>query len=120
MKITEAAECTGLSISTIRYYERLGICPLIQRGTDGKRRFCTNDIDWLLLLASLRATGMSLSDMRAFARLYASGDETIVQRKSALLEHRKSLEDKQLELDRCRSILDRKLKIYDQKLRNEA
>ena len=114
MKISEVAERTGLSISTIRYYEKSGLCPTVGRGADGKRRFSVTDTDWLLLLASLRATGMSLPDMRAFARLYASGDETVPQRKAALLDHRLSLDDRQAELDRCRAILDLKLKRYDE------
>lgn len=114
MKISEVAEQAGLSVSTIRYYENAGLCPAIERGPDGKRRFTAIDADWFLLLASLRETGMPMSEMRAFAALYASGDETVPQRKSALLAHRKSLDQKQAELDRCRVILDRKLLKYDE------
>jgi hypothetical protein len=58
--------------------------------------------------------------MRAFAALYASGDKTIPNRKTALLNHRQSLEDRQDELDRCREILDRKLKIYDEILEDQG
>lgn len=112
MKISEVAERAGLSVSTIRYYESSGLCPAIERGPDGKRRFSAIDADWFLLLASLRETGMPLSEMRAFAALYASGDETVPQRKAALLAHRKSLDEKQAKLDRCRAILDRKLLKY--------
>ena len=113
MKISEVAERTGLSISTIRYYEMSGLCPAIERGPDGQRRFSASDADWFLLLASLRQTGMSLSKMRSFAALYAVGDETVLQRKTALLEHRKSLSKRYAELDRCRAILERKLLKYD-------
>ncbi len=120
MKISEVAELTGLSVPTIRFYERSGLCPAIKRGSDGKRRFSSTDTDWLLLLASLRATGMPLSDVRAFAALYASGDETVLQRKAALLKHRQSLEDRQAELVRCRAILDRKLKRYDDILEGQG
>lgn len=119
MRISEVAERTGLSISTIRFYEKSGLCPHIRRGSDGKRVFSAMDADWLLLLASLRATGMPLSEMRAFATLYASGDETIPERKAALLAHRQSLEARQLELDRCRALLDRKLQRYDEILRDK-
>ena len=114
MKISEVAQRTGLSISTIRYYENAGLCPAVARGPDGKRRFSANDADWFLLLASLRETGMPLSQMRAFAALYAAGDETVQQRKTALLAHRESLSQRQAELDRCRSLLDRKLQKYDE------
>lgn len=119
MKIAEVAERTGLSISTIRFYEKSGLCPAIERGPDGKRQFSATDADWLLLFASLRATGMPLSNMRAFAALYASGSETVPQRKTALLTHRQSLDDRQAELDRCRAILEQKLKKYDEILGDE-
>lgn len=114
MKISEVAERTGLSISTIRFYEKSGLCPFIKRGSDGKRTFSVTDTEWLVLLASLRATGMPVSEMRAFAELYDSGDETIPERKVALLAHRLSLEARQEELNRCREILDRKLQRYDE------
>ncbi|MEM5473689.1 MerR family transcriptional regulator [Hoeflea sp. AS60] len=118
MKISEVAERSGLSISTIRYYEKSGLCPEVRRGTDGQRRFSATEAEWFSLLASLRATGMSLSDMRAFANLYASGHETVPQRKAALLAHRENLDGRQAELDRCRVILDRKLQTYDEVLEN--
>ncbi len=119
MKISEVAELTGLSVSTIRFYEKSGLCPIIQRGTDGKRRFSKTDADWLDLLASLRATGMRMSEMRIFADLYASGDATIPKRKDALLAHRQSLAARQAELERYRTILDRKLQKYDEIMKDQ-
>ncbi|MGV2975092.1 MerR family transcriptional regulator [Roseibium alexandrii] len=119
MMISEVAEHTGLSISTIRFYEKSGLCPFIQRGSDGMRRFSKTDADWLELLASLRSTGMPLAEMRSFAELYASGDGKIPERKAVLLSHRRRLEDRQAELDRCRVILDRKLNGYDKILRDQ-
>jgi DNA-binding transcriptional MerR regulator len=114
MKISEVAERTGLSIPTIRFYEKSRLCPHIERGPDGKRVFSKTNADWLALLASLRATGMPMEDMRAFAELYASGDKTIPARKAALLAHRQSLVDKQAELDQCHEILEQKLERYDE------
>lgn len=120
MKISEAAARSGLSISTIRFYEKSGLCPLIVRGADGKRAFSKTDADWLQLLASLRATGMPMADMKAFAKLYALGDATVRKRKAALLAHRQSLEDRQAELDQCRKILDRKLQRYDEIMKDQT
>lgn len=116
MNISEISVRTGLSVSTIRYYEKSGLCPRVGRGRDGKRRFTASDAEWMQLLASLRMTGMSLSDMRAFAALYAFGDTTVPQRKEALLAHRRSLENRQAELDLCRAILDRKILKYNETL----
>ncbi|MEP1765051.1 MAG: MerR family transcriptional regulator [Sulfitobacter sp.] len=120
MKISEVAERTGLSISTIRYYEKSGLCPDIGRGADGKRVFSGPDTDWLVLLASLRATGMPMSEMHAFANLYAAGDKTIPERKFALTVHKKRLADRQAELDRCRTTLDQKLQRYDEIMKEQT
>ncbi|MCB1423681.1 MAG: MerR family transcriptional regulator [Nitratireductor sp.] len=120
MRISEVAERCGLSISTIRFYEKSGLCPFVQRGADGKRKFSKADSDWLELLASLRSTGMPLEEMRAFAELYASGDDKIAERKAALLAHRRRLDDRQTELDRCRVILDRKLQRYAEIMEDQA
>lgn len=120
MKISEVAEHSGLSISTIRFYEKSGLCPRIERGADGKRLFSKADIDWLELLASLRATGMPMAEMRAFADLYASGNETVPERKAALLVHRRILDERQAELDRCRKILDRKMRRYDEIMKDQT
>lgn len=120
MKIAEVAGLSGLSISTIRYYEKSGLCPFIERGTDGMRRFSKTDVDWLELLASLRATGMPMSEMRAFADLYASGDATIPKRKAALLAHQQNLKVRQAELERCQTILHRKLQRYDEIMKDQT
>ncbi|MEO0485458.1 MAG: MerR family transcriptional regulator [Pseudomonadota bacterium] len=113
MKISDVAARTGLSVSTIRYYEASGLCPHVARGADGVRRFSKTDADWLELLASLRATGMPMAQMRAFAALYAQGDATVGARKAALMTHQRRLDDRQAELDRCRGLLARKLRRYD-------
>lgn len=120
MKISEVADKTGLSISTIRYYERSGLCPHVQRGPDGQRQFSQKDADWLTLLASLRATGMPLAKMRSFAALYAAGDATIPDRKTALLAHRAQLDVRQAELDHCRALLAHKLSRYDAIIEDQA
>ncbi len=120
MKISEVSALTGLSISTIRFYEKTGLCSGIERGADGQRRFSKTDADWLELLASLRATGMPLSEMRTFADFYASGDATIPDRKAVLLAHRESLKARQAELERCQTILDRKLKMYDDIMKDQT
>ncbi|WP_245834397.1 MerR family DNA-binding transcriptional regulator [Yoonia maricola] len=54
MKLSEVADRTGLSTPTIRFYEKSGLCPSIERGPNGKRRFSATDSEWLMLLASLR------------------------------------------------------------------
>jgi DNA-binding transcriptional MerR regulator len=114
MRISEVASRIGLSIDTIRYYEKSELLPPIKRGADGKRRFSAENVEWLILLSSLRDTGMPMERMRYFARLYQKGDETIPERKQVLLDHSKHLDERRTALDRCAEILAYKLKRYEE------
>ncbi|MCP5082848.1 MAG: MerR family transcriptional regulator [Alphaproteobacteria bacterium] len=114
MRISEAASKSGLSIDTIRYYESSGLLPPIERGADRQRRFSTVDVEWLILLASLRDTGMPQKTMRHFAGLYRQGDGTIPERKKVLLDHADHLEQRRGALDRCADILAHKLERSDE------
>jgi DNA-binding transcriptional MerR regulator len=112
MRISEASTQSGLSIDTIRYYERSGLLPPIDRGRDGRRKFTTENVDWLVLLASLRDTGMPMAKMRRFAELYRQGDRSIPERRQILLEHEDALNIRRVELDRCAELLAYKLRKY--------
>jgi DNA-binding transcriptional MerR regulator len=114
MRISEAASASGLSIDTIRYYEKLDLLPTISRGSDGRRNFSVENVEWLTLLSSLRETGMPMERMRYFALLYQRGDETLSERKAVLLDHAVHLNKRRTALDRCAEFLAYKLKRYDE------
>ncbi|MFN8168192.1 MAG: MerR family transcriptional regulator [Candidatus Nanopelagicales bacterium] len=66
--IKEAATLTGLPASTLRYYESIGVIPPIGRGaSSGHRVYDERDLDQLMSIACLAATGMSIGDMRQYA-----------------------------------------------------
>jgi len=113
MKIAEVAAQSGLSIDTIRYYEREGLCPPIPRGADGQRRFSPQVLDWLVLLAALRETGMPLRRMKHFAELYAHGDATVPERKQVLTDHARHLDAQAARIAECKALLAHKLSLYD-------
>lgn len=113
MLISEAACKSGLSVHTIRFYEKSELLPPVRRGADGNRYFSDEAVEWLILLASLRDTGMSLKRMKYFADLYKQGNKTVSKRKEVLLEHSRNLELKKLALDDCAKLLTAKLEIYD-------
>ncbi|WP_299295489.1 MerR family transcriptional regulator [uncultured Tateyamaria sp.] len=114
MKITEVSGKCGRSIDTIRYYEKSGVCPPIARAPDGQRRFTPENLDWFVLLASLRNTGKPTARMKAFANLYRHGDATIADRKEMLEAHGAHLDQQQQHLDQCRALLGRKIERYEQ------
>jgi DNA-binding transcriptional MerR regulator len=112
MRISEAASLSGLSIDTIRFYEKSGLLPPIKRGLDRRRRFSSENIEWLVLLSSLRDTGMPMEKMRHFAELYRQGNSSIPERKQIFLEHSGHLERRRADLDRCAELLAYKLERY--------
>ena len=113
MRINEAAETSGLSADTIRFYEKSGIVPPIQRDMNGQRRFSRNNVDWMTVLYWLRKTGMPMKVMSRYAFLVHAGDHTIPERKDILRQHGQRLSEQRAELDRCEALLAYKLAAYD-------
>lgn len=112
MRIAEASKACGLSAHTIRFYEKSGMLPEIERGPDGHRRFSPRLIEWMTLLYWLRETGMSLEQMRRFTALAKSGDGDIRDRRRILLDHADRLKAKRVMLDKCERILAVKIASY--------
>ena len=67
--IREVSEQTGVSIDTLRWYEREGLIPLVQRGSDGRRRYPPAAVRFIGLGQALRRTGMPVADVREFVQL---------------------------------------------------
>ena len=84
--IQRAAEETGLTADTLRYYERIGILPGIGRSQSGHRRFTDDDMGWIKLVQCLRATGMPLEDLHRYAELVQRPASTPPSERLALLE----------------------------------
>jgi DNA-binding transcriptional MerR regulator len=113
--IREVAEKSGLSPHTLRWYERIGLLDAIDRGSDGRRRFTDEDLEWLALLTKLRDTGMPVKDMQRYAELVRSGAGQ-AERLELLKRHREEVRramDRQRE---CLKLLDFKIDFYSRHL----
>ena len=84
---SQVAEQSGFSLDTLRYYERIGLLEDIDRAPSGHRRFHGNDLEWLGVLRCLRDTGMPIAQMRKYAELTRSGQDTLAERLRLLTEH---------------------------------
>jgi DNA-binding transcriptional MerR regulator len=82
----EAAEKTGFSLDTLRYYERIGLLDDISRNPGGQRVYGDDDVSWLSILRCLRDTGMPIARMRRYADL-SRDDRTVAERLALLEEH---------------------------------
>ena len=117
--IREVADKVGLTEHTLRWYERIGLLDRIERGPDGRRRFAQRDLDWILLLTRLRATGMPVKDMQRYAELLRAGAGE-QERLELLSEHRSRVRAALVEQRECLQMLDAKIRIYRRALRPAA
>ncbi|MGO1316141.1 MAG: MerR family transcriptional regulator [Cellulomonadaceae bacterium] len=121
LSISEAARRTGLSVHTLRYYERDGLLlGTIARSSSGHRRFAEADIDWIVLVARLRATGMSISEVRAYAALVRRGEGTEAERLELLRAHRRRVLDRLTEVRGHLAAIDHKISVYAGRLSQPA
>ncbi|MGS0686158.1 MerR family transcriptional regulator [Nakamurella sp. GG22] len=87
--IAEAARRCGLTAHTLRYYERDGLLlEQVGRASTGHRRYTDRDLAWITMITRLRATGMPIRDIRAYAALCRAGEGNERERLALLLEHR--------------------------------
>ncbi|MFD9896109.1 MerR family transcriptional regulator [Amycolatopsis sp. NPDC059027] len=112
--IAEAARRSGLSIDTLRYYERIKLVDPPARDTAGRRAYSDNDLAWLGFLTKLRLTGMSIKRMREYASLRSRGTASAGRRKAILVEQRQAVAERIAELQACLDILDYKIDNYEQ------
>ncbi|MET9951662.1 MerR family transcriptional regulator [Streptomyces sp. NPDC006339] len=110
--ISEVAALTGLSAHTLRWYERIGLMPHIDRSHTGQRRFTRRDLDWLGFVGKLRLTGMSVADMVRYAELVRAGDHTHDARRELLETTRRDVRARIAELQDTLAVLDLKIGYY--------
>ena len=117
LSIAEAAEKTGLTAHTLRYYERDGLMlAAVDRSTSGHRRYSERDLTWIELITRLRSTGMPISDVRRYAALVRAGDGTEAERLALLKAHRAHVEAQLVEVTGHLRAIDYKIALYENKV----
>ena len=110
--IQRAAAETGVSRDTLRYYEKIGILPGIARSRSGHRRFSEDDMGWIKLVQCLRATGMPIEDLHAYAELVQQGDSSAPERLALRENHRRRIQGELRELATALELVERKISGY--------
>lgn len=91
--IKQVSDKTSLPTHTLRYYEKEGLLPNINRSEGGSRRFSEDDLEALELICCLKSTGMSIRKIKEFVELSAQGRQTLNQRCGILFEHKRAVEE---------------------------
>ena len=110
--ISEVVGLTGLSAHTLRWYERIGLMPHVDRTHTGQRRFTNRDLNWLDLVGKLRLTDMPVADMVRYAELVREGPATFAARERLLTAHREDVRQRIAELRDTLDVLDYKIDLY--------
>ena len=90
--IKQVSERTHLKAHVLRYYEKEGLLPFIQRSKNGIRRYSEDDLEWLGLICCLKNTGMPIKEIKCFVELSLQGNDTLGARCELLCKHKQNVE----------------------------
>ncbi|MCA6774781.1 MerR family transcriptional regulator [Enterococcus sp. AZ045] len=116
MNIKQVSEEKGISADTLRYYERIGLIPPVNRTNGGIRDYTEEDLRWVDFTLCMRSAGLSIESLTEYIRLYSAGDETILARRDLLMEKSEQLAKKIAEMQACQERLQKKIARYNQDL----
>jgi MerR family transcriptional regulator, aldehyde-responsive regulator len=113
MTIAEVCERFGLSQDTMRYYEKIGLIPTVQRKASGIRNYTEEDCKWIEFIKCMRSAGLTIEFLSEYVKLFKEGDSTLDKRRNLLIEQRNHLNERMIEMQATLDRLDRKVERYD-------
>ncbi len=120
MKIAEVSTQHGISMDTLRYYERIGLIPPVNRSESGIRDYNELDIRRVEFVKCMRSAGLPVEVLIEYIGLVQLGDSTIEARKDILVEQRELLIARMEQMQKTLDILNHKIEVYEKAvLKNE-
>lgn len=113
MTITEVSEKFGVPQDTLRYYERIGLLPRVNRTKSGVRDFTEEDCKWVEFIKCMRAAGLPIEVLIEYVALFQQGDATIEARKELFQEQRRQLIQRMEDMQKTLERLDYKIAVYE-------
>lgn len=110
--IGEAAKALNLTPYTLRYYDKEGLIPFVERTPSGIRLFKESDIDALKIIECLKSTGMPIKEIKSFIDWCSEGDATLQQRFDMFMERKATVEAQMEELRKTMEVIEHKCKYY--------
>ena len=114
--LQEVSRLTGLSVHTLRYYEKAGLLTGVGRSQGGFRQYTDDDLEKLGLICCLKNTGMSIQEIARFVQLTHEGDHTLKERVELLREHRERVLERMEEMQKHLDKVTWKLNFFSEKL----
>lgn len=114
--IQEVSKLTGVAPGNLRFYEKVGLLPGIERTSGGIRRYSDIDVERLKLVLCLKNTGMSIEKIASFIKLTNEGDQTLEDRVNLLRTHKEQVEKKLQEMQDYLNKVTWKISFFSEKL----
>ncbi|MDN4494432.1 MerR family transcriptional regulator [Ureibacillus aquaedulcis] len=111
--ISEVAKILNLTVYTLRYYDKEGLMPFIERTSSGIRMFKETDIDALRIIECLKSTGMPIKEIKNFIDWCSDGDSTLQQRYNMFIERKATVEAQMEELKKTLELIEHKCFYYE-------
>jgi len=113
MKIAEVSERYCISSDTLRYYERIGLIPSVNRNESGIRDYNEIDVRRVEFIKCMRSAGLPIEVLIEYVGLVQQGDQTMEARKEILKEQRAQLVHKMEDMRKTLELLDHKIEVYE-------
>ncbi|MFB9328891.1 MerR family transcriptional regulator [Paenibacillus aurantiacus] len=116
MRMAEVSAKFGIPQDTLRYYERIGLLPPVNRNPSGIREYTEENLKWVEFVKCMRQAGLSIEALSEYVGLFQQGDQSMNARKDLLTEQRAQLAVRVEEMTKTLERLDHKIASYEQHL----
>ena len=110
--IKQVSEMMSLPVSTIRYYDKMGLIPFLEKNESGYRIFKEQDISMLRIIECFKNTGMSISEMQQYVEMVKRGDESLEERYQLFVRRKEIVLEEMRQLEKQLETIDHKLWYY--------
>lgn len=111
--IKQVSEMMNIPISTIRYYDKMGLLPFLEKSPSGYRMFKDDDITMLQIIECFKSTGMSIVEMQQFIEMVKRGDESLNERYQLFLDRKAAVQKQIDDLQKQMDVIEHKLWYYE-------
>lgn len=111
--VSQIAKMLDVAPSTLRYYDREGLLPFVERSAGGIRLFTDTDLRWLRIISCLKSAGMPLKDIRRYIQMAMEGSETVGERLQMFLDQRERIQAQMEQLRRTLDVVEYKCWYYE-------
>lgn len=118
--IGDAAKKIGVSTYTLRYYDKEGLLPFVQKNKSGQRVFTTTDMEWLSLIECLKETGMCIKSIKQYITWYLEGDSTLSLRLDMLKKQYRKATEQQKKILHHKEKIKYKIALYADLIKKAA